>query len=483
MSNDLTALTATEAVTLLKKGDISPLEMVDAAVKRIEIVDPVINALPIRFFDDARRAAETYQKLRKRGEVYEGPGALYGLPIAVKDFNDVAGQRTTSGSPIFEGKVAARSDTTVERLQERGAIPIAKSNVPEFAGAHTFNTLFGVTRNPWNTGRSAGGSSGGSAAALASGMVWLATGNDLGGSLRIPASFCGVAALRPSVGRVARPQFMPAFDSLGSEGPMGRTIDDVALMLDAEAGPSRDDPLAYPAPVQAFARTTRKAPPNGLKIAYTPNLGLLKIDDEVDTICSSSMLRLGANGFHVENDTPDFTGAIECFGVLRAQLFATIYGDLVEEHGNKLPVWVRDNFQKGLDLKVSDIMAADRHRVELYRRLATFLARYDLLAFPAVALPPFDANEKFPTVLAGQKLKSYIDWMFLTFVTTLTSCPIIAVPCGLTADGLPVSIQILGRPHSDGLLLQVGRVVERMSGIAKRLPLQPGSASAVTSGK
>ena len=229
----LCGLTASAAVGLLKKGEVSPLELVDAAIARIEQVDPLVNALPIRCFESARARARKFSKADV--ETSSTRGWLGGLPIAVKDYNDLAGSLTTYGSPIYANNIAARSDLTVANLEDRGAIPVAKSNVPEFAGANTFNTVFGATRNPWNTELTAGGSSGGSAAALASGMVWLATGNDLGGSLRIPASYCGIVGMRPSAGRVPRPESVVPFDSLWVEGPMGRCVADVALMLDAQA--------------------------------------------------------------------------------------------------------------------------------------------------------------------------------------------------------------------------------------------------------
>ena len=238
--NEIYRKTATEIVNLLKGKKISPLEVVEHAITRIEAIDHQVNALPIRCFERARKQAKTLNNIPRTNSAKY----LYGLPIAVKDYNDVSGVRTTYGSPIYSNHVPSESDATVARLEQNGAIPIAKSNVPEWAGGHTFNPVFGTTRNPWNTNMSAGGSSGGSAAALATGMVWLATGNDLGGSLRTPAAFNGVVGLRPGPGIVPRGKRLQPFDTLWVEGPMARNISDLALMLDAGVGHVKEDPLS-----------------------------------------------------------------------------------------------------------------------------------------------------------------------------------------------------------------------------------------------
>src|SRR5580704_4031440 len=251
-------MTAVQVVDLLKRREINSVELVEAAIARIETIDPIVNALPIRRFELARKEAAAFDRSKDPPAIR---GWLGGLPIAIKDYNDVEGSITTYGSPIFADNRPPRSDRTVSRLQRLGGIAIAKSNVPEFAGSHTFNSVFGTTGNPWNTGRTAGGSSGGSAAALASGMVWLATGNDLGGSLRIPAAYCGIVGMRPSVGRVPRPDSVVPYDPLWVEGPMGRCVADVALMLDAEAHQDAGDPLSLPPPERPFSEAVRNPCP------------------------------------------------------------------------------------------------------------------------------------------------------------------------------------------------------------------------------
>src|SRR5262245_7870757 len=321
--SELWQLSATEAVRRLRRREVSPLEMVNAAAARIEAVDHKVNALPIRFFDVARAEAKT---LRREGEAH--PGWLAGLPMAVKDYNDVAGQLTTAGSPIFADHRAEADDRTVATLRASGAIPLAKSNVPEFAGSHTFNPVWGVTRNPWNLGRTAGGSSGGAAAALAAHEVWLANGSCLGGSLRIPASFCGVVGLRPSPGVVPRGDGLPAFDSLWVDGPMARTVPDLALMLDAMAALSPHDPLSRPVPADGYQAAMHQGRPPR-RIGFSADLGLRKVDPEVAALCAAAAQRCTAMGTIVERAAPDFSGAIDCFQVLRALLFADVRGGLL----------------------------------------------------------------------------------------------------------------------------------------------------------
>jgi amidase len=411
MMTELWRLSATEAVAKLRKRELSPLELVDAAASRIEAVEPKVNALPIRFFDEARDHAKRFGR-----ESRHNPGWLAGLPMAVKDYNDVAGQLTTYGSPIFAEYRAPADDRTIATLRANGAIPLAKSNVPEFAGSHTFNPVWGTTRNPWNLGRTAGGSSGGAAAALAAGEVWIANGSCLGGSLRIPASFCGIVGLRPSPGVVPRGDGLPAFDSLWVDGPMARNVADLALMLDAMAVLTQHDPLSRPVPEGGFQAALQRARPPR-RIGFSPNLGLRSIDPEVARMCRAGAQRFTEMGCVVEERAPDFSGAI-------------------------------------------------------FHRVAKFFDNYDLLVCPTVAVSPFPVEQRFPIEIAGEKLITYIDWMFLTFVITLVGCPAISLPCGLTHDGLPVGLQLVGRPHGDAELLGTAFLLEQALGFDRRVPLE-----------
>lgn len=466
----LCALSATEAVDLLRKREVSPLDLVDAAIARIEAVDPVVNALPLRRLEAAREEARAFPA--PTDEDLARRGWLAGLPIAVKDYNDLAGLPTTCGSPIFAEAVAERSDLTVTNLQAHGAIAIAKSNVPEFAGANTFNTVFGATRNPWSRELTAGGSSGGSAAALASGMVWLATGNDLGGSLRIPASFCGVVGLRPSAGRVPRPQSVAPFDPLWVEGPMGRSVADVALMLDAQAGFDPRDPLSYPAPESSYVDAVR-APLAPKRVGFSPNLGLGRVDPEVAAICERAALRFAELGAAVDDGCPDFSGGIEAFQTLRANLIAAVRAPLLEGHRDRICDEIIWNIEKGLHQSGADVARAERLRGGIFERLAAFFGDYDILACPTVAVAPFPVKERFPTEIAGAPATSYIDWMYLTFVLTLTGCPAISVPVGLTSDGRPVGLQLMARPRAEAALLAAARLLEQAVGLDAQVPRDP----------
>src|SRR3974390_104047 len=463
---DLWRLTATEAVMKLRKGEVSPLEMVEAAVSRIEAMEPKINALPIRFFDEAREQAK-----RVRGEVRAHPGWLGALPVAIKDYNDVAGQLTTCGSPIFAQYRAPADDRTVATLRANGAIPLAKSNVPEFAGSHTFNPVWGITRNPWNLDRSAGGSSGGAAAALAGGEVWLVNGSCLGGSLRIPASFCGIVGLRPSPGVVPRGDGLPAFDSLWVDGPMARNVPDLALMLDAMAAFTQYDPLSRSLPSGGFQAALHRARPPR-RIGFSTNFGLRSIDPEVARICRAGAQRFAELGCVIDEEAPDFSGAIDCFQVLRALLFADVRGDLLPRERDRINPDIVWNIEKGQSLTADAIIRPHHQRNTLFHRVARFFDSHDLLICPTVAVTPFLVEQRFPVEIAGEKLTTYIDWMFLTFVITLVGCPAISLPCGLTQDGLPVGLQLVGRPHGDVELLGTALLLEKALGFDRRVPLE-----------
>lgn len=469
--DELTRMTATQAVARLKAGEIAPIDLVDAAAARIEAVEPEVNALPHRFLDQARERAKAFPDATRHHPARQHPGWLAGLPIAVKDYNDVAGEPTTYGSPLFARSVATHSDATVARLESRGAIPLAKSNVPEFAGANTFNPVYGATLNPWDRSRTCGGSSGGSAVALATGEVWLATGNDLGGSLRIPASYCGIVGLRPSVGRVPRPAGSLPFDPLWVEGPMGRTVADVALMLDAQCGETPDDPLSLSFPTVSFAAAVRN-PAAPKRVGFTPDLGQRRaVDSEVVSICQAAAWQFAGMGAAVELAAPDLADGIDCFQVLRAQLFAALRGGLLKSHRDKIAPEIVWNLEKGLKLTAEEIQQAERQRQRIYHSVAAWFADYDLLVCPVVALPPFPIEQRYPTEINGEPLSTYIDWMFLTFVLTLTGCPAISLPCGLTKSGLPVGLQLMGPPRGEAALLGAAQMLEEAFDLTRLVPL------------
>jgi len=492
-AGELCRLTATAAVAALRRGEISPLELIDAAEARIAATDPTLNALPTLCLDRARDRA---RRLMAEGPAGGGvndpvpPGWLAGLPIAVKDLVPVAGVRCTWGSPIFADHVPERSDILVERLEARGALVAAKSNTPEFgAGASTFNAVFGKTRNPWNPARSVAGSSGGAAACLAANQLWLATGSDLGGSLRTPASFCGVIGFRPSPGRVARGPETRPFDTLSVEGPMARTVEDTALFLDAMAGAHPEDPLALDAPALPYVDQLRRfrmgGPADGIaavralvsgdpsgaarlprppRAAWSPDLGgITPVDPEVAALCAAAAERLAAQGFELvelaqvpAGQRPDFAEAPETFQTLRAAGYAAGKAELLASHRDQLKPEVIWNIEKGMALTADSIGAALRAQGRLCARIGRFFESHDLLLCPAAIVPPFDVDIRWLEACQGERFETYIDWLRLATAITLTGCPAASIPAGLTADGLPVGLQLVGPPRMEGVVLGAG---------------------------
>lgn len=460
---DLISMTAVEAVESLRSGDTQPVDFIDAAYDRIAAVDGPVNALPT-LCPDRAKAAATKPGLKDT--------LLGGLPVAVKDLNEVAGVRTTFGSPIFADHVPDRSDIFVETIEERGGITIAKSNTPEFgAGANTFNEVFGKTRNPWNTDLTCGGSSGGSAVALAAGMTWLATGSDLGGSLRTPASFCNIVGFRPSPGTVARSSSTSPFDHLSVQGPMARTVEDVALFLDAMAGQHIEDPISRPAPATSYLEQVR-APRAPKRVALAPNLGFLQVDPRVADIIKGAGSIFEGMGAVVEEACPDLTDTPDIFQTMRAVIFVAGHALDLENHRDKLKPDVVWNIEKGMALTADDIGKAERARAALYARVAAFFGDYDLLACPTAIVPPFDVDQRYVAEVNGHKFDNYVDWLAMSFAITCTSCPTISVPCGFTEDGLPVGIQLVGRPRGDGDLLGMAHLFQQASGISTK-PIDP----------
>ncbi len=467
---ELCRLSAVEAVAQLRRGEISPLDLVEASAARIEAVEPFLNALPTRCVERARDHAKRIMNETRRERP---PGWLGGLPVAIKDLNPVAGVRTTYGSPLYADHVPERSCVLVERLEANGAIVIAKSNTPEFgAGASTFNEVLGKTRNPWNTDKSVAGSSGGAAAAVAAGEVWLAQGSDLGGSLRTPASFNSVVGLRPSPGRVPRGPIQLPFDTLFVEGPITRSAADTALALDAMAGEHPEDPLSLASPAISFLESIRREPAPR-RVGFSPDLGILPVDPEVAEICRRAAEHFADAGAMVEDRCPDFSEAIESFQTLRAAFFAAEHEADLARHRDALKPEVIWNIEKGLALTAAEIGAAERMRGRLYHAVAQFFADHDLLICPAAIVPPFDVDVRYVEEVAGHRFENYVHWIGITFAITLTGCPAVSVPAGFNASGLPVGLQIVAPPHRESSALAAAARLELATGLADELPIDP----------
>ena len=467
---DLWKLTATEAVALLKRREVSPLELTDAALARIEATNPRINAIVTLCAERARAHARRLEK-RPSGEV--PPHYLYGLPIAVKDGTDVEGVRCTSGSRIYADRIAPASDIVVQRLEAAGAIVVGKSNLPEFAaGGNTFNDVFGATLNPWDTRTTSSGSSGGSAAALAAGQVWLATGGDFGGSIRTPSSYCSTAGLRPSPGMVPRVSRQP-FNPLSVEGPMARDIADVALMFDVEAGWHPLDPLSQVGPHPGFAAAAAR-PQKPRRIAFSVDLGVARaVDREVVRVTRAAAEKLSRYGVGVEEAHPDLSDAEKTFLTLRGAVFVARHAQLMEKHRHLYKPEIIENTEFGLGLKPEEIVAAEVAQGELIRRTARFFEQYDLLLCPAVSCPPFDVNLRYPEQVDGVPLEGYMGWLSLTYAITVTACPVVALPGGFTFSGLPVGLQLVGPPRSEARLLAAAAFIESALDVTPRTPIDP----------
>lgn len=455
---ELAHLSAMQIRRLIQRRKVSPVEVVQACLDQLDRHNEAINAvctISEQAIDEARRAEQAVM----RGEKL---GLLHGLPVGIKDVTPVAGLRTTYGSTLYTDYIPTEDALIVQRLKAAGAIILGKTNVPEFAlGANTFNPIFGPTRNPWNPELTAGGSTGGGAAALATGMITLAEGTDLGGSLRIPASFCGVVGLRPSPGLV--PTYPSSFlwDTLNVTGCMARTAEDVALMLQAVAGPSPLVPICQPTAGRDFIAAVRAKPPQGLRLAYYPDIAGVGIDPAIELICRLTSLELAQNGAHVEEKTGDIAFAWEPYLDLRGVQVITTHHhrlDKMEQFGPNLAT----NLQSGLDVTTEELGLAEQARSCLWELFHEFFQSYDFLLTPCVAVKPFPVEEHYPAAIGGKPMRSYIDWVAPTFLLSLTGLPVASVPCGLTADGLPVGLQILGQPRDEEGVLALARQIQAM---------------------
>lgn len=463
--------TANAVVDKLRKGEVTPLDLLDVLEQRIAEVDGMVNALPTLCFDRARKQAKALMR-KKPGE----RGLLAGLPIPIKDLTNVAGVRTTQGSPIYKDHVPARSDVLVEHLESNGGVIYAKSNTPEFgAGANTFNEVFGATRNPFDTSKSAAGSSGGAAVALATGMAWLAHGSDMGGSLRNPASFCGIVGLRPSIGRVAHTPAAAVDRNLGVQGPMARNIEDLALLLDAMSGEHPADPLSLPVLPVPFLCTARSGK-KPKRIAYSPDLGITPVDPEIKAITRKAAERFAEAGVIIEEAHPDLREAHECFHVLRAFDFALSKAGLLRTKRDLLKPEVIWNIEEGLKLTVEQIERAEGQRVAMTDRALKFFETYDLLLCPATIVPPYPIENRYVAECAGKKFDNYFEWLAIVYAITLACCPALSLPCGFTSSGLPVGLQMVAKPRAEADLLAGAKMLEDILGVREATPIDPRAA-------
>tara|TARA_B100001750_G_scaffold137408_1_gene109354 strand:- start:3886 stop:5307 length:1422 start_codon:yes stop_codon:yes gene_type:complete len=469
--NDLIKFSARQVFNLLRSGEITPYDLLNAALLRIKETNPSINSIPTLCID---RAENQINKMKSTysAKSNNSIGFLYGIPLVIKDLTDVQGVRTTMGSKIFADHIPKKSAEIIKTIEKNYGIILGKSNTPEFgAGANTFNEVFGKTRNPWNTNLSAGGSSGGSAAALAAGQVWLATGSDLGGSLRIPASYCSVVGLRPTPGLVHNgPKTLP-FDNLSVDGPLARTVEDIALFLDTLSQNNIHAPLSLPQNHTSFLNAIDN-PKLPKRIAFSHNLGIIPIAKEVEEIFTKTLNKLNNMGIGLEESTIDFTHTEKIFETLRAVNFAALFS-IPKSHIDMLKPEIVWNINQGLSLTGAQIAEAETKRGELVNQFISFFKTFDLFICPTVILPPYDVNKRYISEINGKKLDNYIQSLILTSALTLTGCPIISIPCGFTSNNLPVGLQIMSKWNSEASLLSAAHIIEQELNIFNKVPIDP----------
>ncbi|MFG1944523.1 amidase [Nonomuraea sp. NPDC048826] len=453
--NELHYLSATELSRLIRTRQVSAVEVLRAHLDRIEQVNPSVNAI-------VTLAAERAMDAARAADAAEPTGPLHGVPVAHKDLTDTAGIRTTYGSPLFADHVPERDDLVVRRLRAAGAITVGKTNTPEFGtGSHTVNEVFGITRNPYDLTKSAGGSSGGAAAALATGMVPLADGSDMGGSLRNPASFCNVVGLRPTPGRVPAVSEIAAWYTLSVQGPMARSVDDLSLMLSVISGFDPRSPYAIketyaPEPEEGVA---------GLRVAWSPDLGGLPVDAETAAVTATAPAVFERLGARVEQVELDLADAEVAFRTYRAWFYALAYGGLDGLGANT--AW---NVEQGRQVTGADLARAETARSRLYQRMAAFFDTYDVLIAPVSQVPPFPVEEPYVRAINGVELPDYLTWMRSAYWVSVLHAPAASVPAGFTPSGLPVGVQIIGRPFADARVLRVARAFEQATGHATHRP-------------
>ena len=452
----------------VRSREISARELLDLHLERIEATNPQVNAVVSLDPERAREQAAAADEATARGEA---TGPLHGLPFAFKDTHRAAGWRTTFGSPLMADHVADGDDLVVERVRAAGVVVIGKTNVPEWAaGSHTFNPVFGTTLNPYDLGRSAGGSSGGASAALASGMVPLADGSDMGGSLRNPASFCNVVGLRPSLGRVPSWPADNAWETTSVAGPMARDVEDVALLLSVMSGPDPRTPQALETPGSTFA-TPLRGDLRGVRVALSPDLGgAFTVDDAVAGIVEAQAEVLTGSGATVTPAHPDLGPGEETFRTLRAWQFWHRFGATLTKHPDGFKPSLADNIRAGEGLSGEDVARAYQLRTELGERMRVFFESHDVLVLPVSQVPPFSADKEYPSEINGEVQSTYLDWMRSAYLITVTGCPAISVPAGFTAEGWPVGIQIVAAPNQERRLLEIAYAFEQATRVGDRRP-------------
>jgi Asp-tRNA(Asn)/Glu-tRNA(Gln) amidotransferase A subunit family amidase len=449
-------LSAVAARRLIGRRALSPVELLESCLARIEAVNPAINAVVALDADAARAAARQAEAAVARGETL---GALHGLPVLVKDLEDTAGLRTTYGSTLFRDRVPAADERSVAAVRAAGGVVLGKTNTPEFgAGANTRNAVYGATGNPFDPTRSAAGSSGGSAAALACCMAPLASGSDMGGSLRNPAAFCGIVGMRPSPGLVPSEKALHGWSPLAVQGPMARDVADAGLLLRAMAGYDARSPLASP----GFAIEAAPADLTGLRVAFSTDLGIAPVERQVADTFLDRIAALRGVVARLEQASPDCGGTDQAFAVLRGVAFLAAHAERARTAPDHVAPNIHANLAESARYGIADVAAALTAQTALYRRWQSFFADWDVLLTPAITISPRPWRELYPARIDDVPTRSYYHWLALAYAVSLVGHPALALPCGRDAQAMPFGVQIVGPRHGDGRVLAVAAAVEQV---------------------
>jgi amidase len=471
MPRDLCFTPAAELSRLYRSRKVSPLEVMRAVLERLDRVNPLVNAVVTLDREAALREARRATAALARRSATLGP--LHGIPVGIKDVTPTKGMRTTFGSKLFEDHIPVEDAAVVERLKAAGAIVLGKTNTPEFAfGPNTVNAVFGATRTPWNLALSAGGSSGGSAAALATGMCPIAQGTDLGGSLRGPAALCGVVGFRTTPGLIPRYPEVLAWDSYSVEGPMARTIGDTALMLSVMAGPvDARSPMNYSADPKPFLAAVKQPSVKGSRIAWSPDLGgLVTVDPEIASACEASAGVFRTLGARVERASADMHDVPDIVALTRGFLMVARHADKVERWRDQLQAGLVENTSQGLGMTSRDVARGELLRTQLWNRVRAFFETHDLWLTPTAAVPPFPIELPHAMEIGGKPAGKTLQRSYLTYAFSVLGLPAISVPCGFTREGLPIGLQIVGPPRHEAAVLRAAAAFEAARPWAHRIP-------------
>ena len=459
-------LTAKQLIDLLDKKDISPDEVLHSSINRIHEVNPSINAVVALCIDRAKNNIDKKES---------SSSLLKNIPFLVKDVTDVGGVKTTYGSKYYENNTPNKSDILVENIEKNGGIVLGKTNTPELAaGSNTFNEVFGTTKNPWNLSLSAGGSSGGSGAALASGMAWFATGTDLGGSLRNPASWNGVVGLRPTPGLIAHgPSKMP-FSAFSLNGPMARNIEDLEIFFRAMISYDSRDPVSVKNSILSKKINLDIKSNIKYRIGITQDFNIFPCSSEISDMINNTSKLVNHLGHEADNQFPDMTNTEEAFQIFRAYIFYYTYGFLLKED-TKIKQDIIWNIEKGKNLEVDDLIKAENIRSKLYANISNFFTNHDFLICPSSSVAPFNYDTKWVKKIDNHEFNNYVSWLMICGCISLTNCPSLAIPTSISQNGAPIGIQIVALPYEDLKLIEFAKSLEKEINIASMLPVNPSN--------